>query len=197
MKNVSCEYDRWNGWNSTLQAAWCVIHQTRSLDVLNLYLVFHLWYVWCLSTKPTIWLLILSFTAVFTQGRSRVLEKDQQELVSAPPSMGKHSSAQVDEGRNSWHLLAIKMQGTNPSGEGVEEPAMWPRIWVTTKRERKRRAKIINGIKKQRRRTRQFTARNAWTTAVQLPVIPDTSTFYSRYLVLNLPNILSKPTTQE
>ena len=24
------------------------------------------------------------------------------------------------------------MQGTNRSGEGGEEPAVWPRIWVTT-----------------------------------------------------------------
>ena len=26
MKNVSCEYDRLNGWNSTLQAAWYIRH---------------------------------------------------------------------------------------------------------------------------------------------------------------------------
>ena len=28
-----------------------------------------------------------------------------------------------------------KKQGTYRSGEGGEEPTMWPRIWVTTKRE--------------------------------------------------------------
>ena len=45
--NVSCEYDRLNGWNSTLHAAWCIRHVRR------------IWFSW---TKPTIWLLILSFT---------------------------------------------------------------------------------------------------------------------------------------
>ena len=47
LKNVSCEYDRLNGWNSTLQAAW----YTRHVRII--------WFLW---TKPTIWLLILSFT---------------------------------------------------------------------------------------------------------------------------------------
>ena len=48
LKNVSCEYNRLNGWNSTsLQAAW-YIHVLR--------IICFLW------TKPTIWLLILSFT---------------------------------------------------------------------------------------------------------------------------------------
>ena len=41
------------------------------------------------------------------------------------PSVGKHNSTRVDEGRKSWNLLAIKMQGTNRSvGNGGEEPAM-------------------------------------------------------------------------
>ena len=47
LKNVSCGYDRLNGWNSTLQAAW-YIRRIRT--------------IWFLCTKPTIWLLILSFT---------------------------------------------------------------------------------------------------------------------------------------
>ena len=47
LKNVSCEYDRLNGWNSTLQAAWYIRHVRI---------------IWFLRTKPTIWLLILSFT---------------------------------------------------------------------------------------------------------------------------------------
>ena len=35
------------------------------------------------------------------------------------------------------------MQGTNRTGEGGQEAAMWPRIWVSTRREgEKRRAKI-------------------------------------------------------
>ena len=32
LKNISCEYDWLNGWNSTFAS--CVVHQTRSLDVL-------------------------------------------------------------------------------------------------------------------------------------------------------------------
>ena len=47
LKNVSCEYDRVNGWDSTLQAAWYIRH------------VRIIWFLW---TKRTIWLLILSFT---------------------------------------------------------------------------------------------------------------------------------------
>ena len=47
LKNVSCEYNRLNGWNSTLQAAWYI----RRVRII--------WFLW---TKPTIWLLILSFT---------------------------------------------------------------------------------------------------------------------------------------
>ena len=45
--NVVCEYDRLNGWNSTLQAAWYIRY------------VCTIWFLW---TKRTIWLLILSFT---------------------------------------------------------------------------------------------------------------------------------------
>ena len=40
LKNVSCEYDRLNGWNSTLQAAW----YTRHVRII--------WFLW---TKPTLW----------------------------------------------------------------------------------------------------------------------------------------------
>ena len=47
LKNVSCEYDRLNGWNSSLQAAWYI----RRVRII--------WFLW---TKPTIRLLILSFT---------------------------------------------------------------------------------------------------------------------------------------
>ena len=47
LKNVSCEYNRLNGWNSTLQAAWYI----RRVRI-----------IWFLLTKPTIWSLILSST---------------------------------------------------------------------------------------------------------------------------------------
>ena len=48
LKNVSCEYNRLNGWNTTLQAAWYI----RRVRII--------WFLW---TKPTIWLLILSVRA--------------------------------------------------------------------------------------------------------------------------------------
>ena len=38
--------------------------------------------------------------------------------------MGSHHSTLINEGRKGSSLLAIKMQGTNRSGEGGEEPAM-------------------------------------------------------------------------
>ena len=47
LKNDSCEYNRLNGWNSTLQAAWYI----RLVRIIC--------FLW---TKPTIWFLILSFT---------------------------------------------------------------------------------------------------------------------------------------
>ena len=40
-KNVSCEYDRLNGWNSAVQAA-RYIHQARLLDGLILYFIYKL-----------------------------------------------------------------------------------------------------------------------------------------------------------
>ena len=43
------------------------------------------------------------------------LQKYNDQLLRSP-SVGKHNSTRVDEGRKSWYLLAIKMQGTNRSG---------------------------------------------------------------------------------
>ena len=56
LKNVRCEYDRLNGWTSTLQAAWYIRHVCWTF---LFYISFITWFLW---TKPTIWLLILSFT---------------------------------------------------------------------------------------------------------------------------------------
>ena len=39
-----------------------------------------------------------------------------------------NNSVRVDEGRNSWNLLAIKRKGTYRSREGEEEPLYWPLI---------------------------------------------------------------------
>ena len=52
VKNVSCEYDRLNGWNSTLQAAWYIRHVRWTC--LS-YISFIIWFLWA---KPAIWLLI-------------------------------------------------------------------------------------------------------------------------------------------
>ena len=65
LKNVSCEYDRWNGWNSTLQAAWYIRHVRWTCYSLS-------FIIWCLWTKPTIWLLTISLTN-FTEGRPRYM----------------------------------------------------------------------------------------------------------------------------
>ena len=56
LKNVSCEYDRLNGWNSSLQAAWYIRHVRWTC---LFYVSFIIWFLWA---KPTTWLLILSFT---------------------------------------------------------------------------------------------------------------------------------------
>ena len=79
MKNVSWEYNRLNNINKIekrhlwvrpiewlkLNFASCVVHQARSLDVLILCFIYNV-FLW---TKPTIWLLILSFKKI---NRSRV-----------------------------------------------------------------------------------------------------------------------------
>ena len=63
LKNVSCEYDRLNGWNSTLQAAWYYVYQTRSLDVLILYFIYIIVFVnLTYDIITTAVVLILSFT---------------------------------------------------------------------------------------------------------------------------------------
>ena len=41
--------------------------------------------------------------------------KIKNDELLRPPSVGKHNSTRVDEGRKSWNFLAIKMQGTNRS----------------------------------------------------------------------------------
>ena len=53
LKNVSCEYDRLNGWNLTSQAARYIRHVRWTC---LFYISFIIWFLW---TKPTMWLLIL------------------------------------------------------------------------------------------------------------------------------------------
>ena len=53
---------------------------------------------------------ILNLFAIFFKKKDQLLRT---------PSVGKHSSStQVDEGRKSWNLIAIKMQRTNRGGKG-------------------------------------------------------------------------------
>ena len=56
LKNVSCECNRLNGWNSALQAAWYIRHARWAC------LFYISFLIWCVRAKPKIWLLILSFT---------------------------------------------------------------------------------------------------------------------------------------
>ena len=50
----------------------------------------------------------------------------RDQVLKALSSVGTHISTRVGEGSKSCNLLAIKMQGTNRSGEGGEDPAIWP-----------------------------------------------------------------------
>ena len=68
LKNVSCEYDRVNDWNSTLQAAWYIRH------------VRIIWFLW---TKRTVWLLILSFTQNDTLKNAKPI-KQKPKTISSP-----------------------------------------------------------------------------------------------------------------
>ena len=58
LKNVSCEYNGLNGWNSTLQAAWYI----RRVRII--------WFLW---TKPTIWLSIPWYSVLHKISSARVL----------------------------------------------------------------------------------------------------------------------------
>ena len=42
---------------------------------------------------------------------------DKKDQLLRAPRVGKHNSTRVDEGRKTRNILAIKMQGTNRSGE--------------------------------------------------------------------------------
>ena len=65
--------------------------------------------------------------------------RKKDKLLLRARSVGMHNSTRVDEGRNnnnnSWNLLATKKLGRKRSVEGEEEPATWPRIWVSTARQ--------------------------------------------------------------
>ena len=77
LKNVSCEYDRVNGWNSTLQAAWYIKY------------VRIIWW-----TKRAIWLLILSFTQNIVRACSMLY-----------PYEGYRSVTPLDAARVNWTIF--------------------------------------------------------------------------------------------
>ena len=76
-------------------------------------------------------------------------QKRDELVLRTPSRVGKYNSTRVDERRKCWRSTSRdKNEGTYRSGEGVGGPAMWPRIWVTTGREREETsARIINGMK--------------------------------------------------
>ena len=46
------------------------------------------------------------------------MKNQRNELLRTPSSMGRQNSMRVDEGRNSWNLLAIKMKARTVVGRG-------------------------------------------------------------------------------
>ena len=80
-------------------------------------------------------------------------------------------TTRVDEGMKGSSFLAIKIKArTVRCGEGGEEPSMWPRIWVTTRRG-KRRVERMNEMKNKQFPSKtstktQATERTKWYFAI-------------------------------
>ena len=130
-------------WGSTIQSV------VLTADIFQLFIKYNIIdvyrYIYSRSPRRTINSgsprMLLVLVREFESRRGEILNlyaKIKKDQLLRAPSVGKHNSTRVDEGRKSWNLLAIKMQGTNRSGEGEEELAMWPRIWVTTINRRER-----------------------------------------------------------
>ena len=66
MKNASCDSDRLNSWNSILQATWYIRHIRWTC------LFYISFIIWCLWTKPTIWLFNTQFHDFYGRSSSRV-----------------------------------------------------------------------------------------------------------------------------
>ena len=95
----------------------------------------------------------------------KLFAKIKKDQLLRAPSASKNSSTRVDEGRKSWNLLAIKMQGTNRCGMGWRRACyVTPDLSYDKEGERKRRANIINGMGKKksmkRKGKRLFPASN-------------------------------------
>ena len=78
------------------------------------------------SGCPRTLLVLLILEIEYHRGEILNLFATKDELLRVPiNSVGRYNSARVESTREkSVSLLAIKMQGTNRSGEGGEEPAM-------------------------------------------------------------------------
>ena len=117
LKNVSCEYDRLNGWNSTLQAAWYIRH-VRSTCLL--YISFIIWFLW-------------ARTFVETTGSAPV-EPFPMLIFSNPLNLSSRS--------RSWMWQASFIQRVRPLARFRQclNPwaleAMRPMRWVLLKKER-------------------------------------------------------------
>ena len=88
------------------------------------------YWCWSVSSNPAVVRLW-----VYLQKKT----KNTDQVLRAP-SVGKPNLTRVDQGRKSWKLLAIKKwKAQTVVGRGGGELAMWPRIWVTTRREREQK----------------------------------------------------------
>ena len=102
LKN-GCEYDRLNGWNSTLQAAWYIRHVRWTC---LFYISFIIWFLWA---KPTIWLLILSFTKKKTFVRACCMFDPYEGYRSASPLDAARVNRTIFHNHSvHWYYITLK-----------------------------------------------------------------------------------------
>ena len=92
----------------------------------------------------TVLFIVTMLVLEFESRRGEILNlfAETKQFRAPTRSVSRQNSTRVDEDRNTWNIIAIPMQFTNRSGQGVD--ALWPRIWVKTRRNG--RAKIIHGM---------------------------------------------------
>ena len=100
LKNVSCEYGRSNGWNSTLQAAWYIRH------------VRIIWFLW---TKRTKWLLILSFTQNIVRTCSMFYPYEGYRLVT-PLDAARVNRTIFHNHSVHWYYIILILRGISSYG---------------------------------------------------------------------------------
>ena len=57
-------------------------------------------------------------------GRRLVIIVRYHRASQVAPSVGRHNSMRVDDGKQGWNLLATKMKARTVAGREREEPAM-------------------------------------------------------------------------